>query len=58
MLASRIFFNQRRASNVLCRGERIHTLGDTGMEASRGVCWIGGTLLGNGDGFLLSAKGK
>ena len=34
----------------------IHELGATGMEASGGLWWIGGTSLGNGDGFLLLAK--
>ena len=36
----------------------MNALGVTGIEASCGVWWIGGTGIGNVDGFLLSAKGR
>ena len=52
MIASRLFFEQIRASSVTCRGERIHALGGIWMEASCGVGWIGVMVLGNGDGFV------
>ena len=36
----------------------MHALGDTWMEASYGVWWIGRMALGNGDGFLSSDEGR
>ena len=52
MLASRLFLEKMRASNVSCRRERMHVFGGTVTEAFCGVWWIGGTPLGNGDGFF------
>ena len=57
-LASRLFLERRRASNVSCRRERMHVFGVTLMEASCGMWWIGSTALVNGDGFFPSAVGR
>ena len=58
VLASRLLFDQNRASSVSCRGERMHALGGICMEASCGVWWIDFMVLGNGDGFVPSSEGR
>ena len=58
VLASGLFSEKRIASNVSFSGERMHAFGGTVAEASCGVWWIGGTALGNCDGFFLSSVGR
>ena len=54
VLASRMFLEQRRASNVSCIRERMHAFRGAVTEVSCDVWCIGGTSLGNGDDFFLS----
>ena len=52
VIASRLFLEQRRASKVSYTGDRMYAFGSIVMDAHCGVWWIGGTALGNGDGFI------
>ena len=58
MLASKIFLERSKASNVSCKGETMNSFGGIELDVSCGVCWIGGTVLGNGDDFFSSAFGE
>ena len=49
VLASSIFLDQRRASKVSCRWERIRAFVGILMDVSCGVWWVGGMALVNGD---------
>ena len=56
VLASRLFLERRRASNVSCREERVYAFGGIVMDTSCGMWWMGGTAMGNGDGFFPLAE--
>ena len=58
VIASRLFSERRRASNVSCIRDIMHLFGGTVVETSCGVWWIGGTAQGKGDGFFPSAVGR
>ena len=58
VLTSRISLERRRASKVSYIGDRMHVFGGIVLDASCGVWWMGGTALGNRDGFFPSAKGR
>ena len=57
VLASSIFLDQRRASKVSCRWERIRAFVGILMDVSCGVWWVGGMALVNGDGFYRQLRG-
>ena len=44
VLASRLFLEQRIASKVSCRGERMHAFGGIVLDVYCDVCWMGGTV--------------
>ena len=57
VLNSTLFLDLSRASEVSCRGERMHKFGGIVLDTSCGVWWMGGTALGNGDGFFRRTRG-
>ena len=57
MLASRLFLERRRASNVSFKRESMHAFGVIVLDASCDVWWMGGMVMGNGDGFFHWKRG-
>ena len=47
VLASRLFLERSRASNISCSGDRMYAFGGPVTEVSCGVWWIVGAAVGN-----------